>query len=308
MRIVRALPALLALLLACTSARASENFTQHYPLGVNTFASGFLPAPGSGYFFDYSQYASMRGSRGGDGQVTNPAFAMAIKSNSSRLIYTWPGIKVGGMNYTTGLVLPVVALDMQIRPGLRGTATGIGDIALQNYLSGQTANHSLAFAAGITVNMPTGQYRPSQLVNAGTNHWTWSPNASVTWKPTAHWDVSGTLALEFNSTNKANGYRSGADFCLDYGATYNLLAGPTGWGMGVQGYAFRQLQDDTRSGTGLATGGNRGQVFSLGPQLRYAFASGALVLKYQAEFEARNRPTANRVWLQFSLHFPRGAR
>jgi hypothetical protein len=82
--------------------------------------------------------------------------------------------------------------------------------------------------------------------------------------------------------------------------------GPENWSRatgpqtGVSGYVYRQIRDDEVNGQKFGDG-NRGQVLSIGPFLRYHPAKNwGLTLKWQIEGDARNRTQGNRIFLQFA--------
>jgi hypothetical protein len=286
----------LAACVATTSVLASENGTQHYPVGINTVTAGNMPPPGTLEYMNYMQEASMTALNG----PPAPEFGLTAITNASRLLYTWPSVSMSGLNVSTGLVIPVVHLDMRVG-GLHGSAFNLGDIDIQNYVSGADSSHTLFYFAGFDVNPPTGRYDRGAIINTGNNHYTLTPNAGFTWMPSKLWEVTGAVASEFNTVNPATHYRSGNDIDVDYAVTYRPLAGIPAFGVGVQGYAFQQLGDDFQNGTKVGADGHRGREFGIGPQLRYDMGIGGLVLKYQHLFAVRNRPSGERVWFQFAV-------
>jgi hypothetical protein len=54
-------------------------------------------------------------------------------------------------------------------------------------------------------------------------------------------------------------------------------------------------------GEKVSPDGNRGRTVGLGPMIRYDIDHGGFALKWQREFEVRNRPVSNVFWFQFSL-------
>lgn len=134
------------------------------------------------------------------------------------------------------------------------------------------------------------------------NYWTVSPSINVTYLPTPQREISGTALLEFNSENPATNYRSGTDFIFD-GAIgyYPMPETMPKLKVSLQGYALQQLSDDTQNGASV---GNRGRSFGIGPQISYdVVPGGGLVLKYQRDFDARNRAEGDSAWLQFAMPF-----
>ncbi len=289
---------LLALLTA-SPVLASENGTQHYPVGINTVTAGNLPPSGRLEYFNYVQDASMTSLNEPDGPTPAPKFKLDVLTSASRLLYSWPGLTVAGLHVSSGVVIPIVHLNVKLAGQNRGAA-GIGDIDIQNYLSGSTIDKKLFYFVGLDVTPPTGHYIKNALVNAGNNYYTLTPNAGITWMPSEAWEVTGSIAAEFNTINRATHYRSGTDVDVDYAITYRPLTRVRAFGVGMQGYIFKQLSDDLSHGIAVGVGGNRGQEFAIGPQVRYDTGAGGLVFKYQHLFSVRNRPSGDRVWIQFA--------
>ena len=51
----------------------------------------------------------------------------------------------------------------------------------------------------------------------------------------------------------------------------------------------------------MAGNGFRGQAFAIGPALRYQFDKAGLELRWLKEFEVRNRPEGDALWLKLVL-------
>jgi hypothetical protein len=293
--------AIIAMGLTCsTAAWATENGTQHFPIGVNTISAGNLPPPGMLQYLDYLQVAPSPESHGADGKNTGANFDLTAEANASRFLYTWKGVSIAGLNYTTGLVVPIVNLNLNVN-GAHGHNTSIGDIDVQNYLGGHNQSHTLFYFFGLDTYIPTGSYNVNRMINVGSNYYTFSPNANVTWMPTKRWELTGSIFPEFNTVNHADHYHSGSDIDVDYGVTYRPFAHNQKLGVGLNGFFYKQLGDDTIDGAKVDGTGYKGRVFAIGPQARYDWAFGGVVLKYQHEFAVVNRPAGEQVWLQFAL-------
>jgi hypothetical protein len=286
-------------LLATTPALATEYGTQHYPVGINTVAAGNLPPPGMLQYLNYFQVVSMPTSRGPDGAAAVPDFNISVVTNAARFLYTWKSISVGSLNYSTGLVIPVVRLDLQVH-GRSGRDFSVGDLNFQNYLSGANSDHSLFYRLGVDLAAPTGHYNKNDVVSVGLNYFSVTPNAAFTWMPSPTFEATGSLVTELNFANPATDYHSGNNVDLDYAFTVRPLASNRSLGLGVQGYFFKQVSDDTLSGVRVGPDGHRGQEFGFGPQLRYNIGFGGVVLKYQRTYAVRNRPSGDKMWLMFA--------
>ena len=122
------------------------------------------------------------------------------------------------------------------------------------------------------------------------------PFYGITWFPSEGWEASAAATVSFNQTNQTTGYRSGREALVDFGA--DRVVAP-GLRVGLSGYAYKQLSDDVLNGVTVA-GGNRGQVFALGPQVRYrASKNFGITFKWHPEFKVENRSVGNRAFIQF---------
>lgn len=288
-----------SLLALASPALATENGTQHYPIGVNTVADGNLPPPGMLQLLNYFQVNTNPVLTNGAGDKALPKFDLSAEANAVRFLYTWK-FPIGGFHYTSGLVVPVVNLDLDVM-GNRDHDTDLGDIDIQNYLGHVSEDHKIFWYAGLDTYVPTGHYRLQNLINTGLNYYTFAPNINVTYNVSPKLELTSTFFSEFNTTNKADHYHSGDDVDLDYGVTYRPFASVPAFGLGVNGYFYKQVSDDTIYGVLTSPDGSRGQEFAFGPQFRYDIPFGGFVLKYQHEFDVKNRPRGEKIWLQFAV-------
>src|ERR1700691_1321813 len=152
-------------LLVCGPAFATENGTQHYPIGVNSVAAGNLPLPGMLQYFDYAQMATTPVDMDNNGNKINNKFDLTAVANASRFLYTWTP-QIGPFHYTSGIVVPIVSLNLHVA-GMHGSDFHPGDIDLQNYLGGATADHKFFYFFGLDTYVPTGDYSRNALINTG---------------------------------------------------------------------------------------------------------------------------------------------
>jgi hypothetical protein len=281
------------------SAQATENGTQHYPIGVNTIADGNLPPPGMLQLLSYAQVADSPAVVDSSGHKVVPNFDLGVDAEALRFLYTFKPA-IGPWHYTAGFVQPFVNLDLDVM-GTKGHDFNLGDLDIQNYLGYVSPDHKVFYSFGIDTYVPTGHYNKSALINTGSNYYTIAPNLNLTYNPSPKWELTATLFSEFNTTNKADDYHSGDDVDVDYGVTYRPFAQMPNFGLGPQGYFYKQVTNDRLSGATVSPDGNRGQEFAVGPQLRYDIPFGAFVLKYQQEYNVENRPRGDKVWFQFAI-------
>lgn len=96
-------------------------------------------------------------------------------------------------------------------------------------------------------------------------------------------------------------YQNGIDFHLDWGASQFVSKNVH---VGVVGYFFQQLTDD--SGPGAKLGGFRGQAVGLGPQVGFIIPlskdyQGYINVKGYKDLETENRAKTWSTWVTFSL-------
>lgn len=284
-------------ILVAPLAGATENGAISYPLGVNTVLNGILPPPGGTQFYDYLQFYDARQMAGPTGGSAVPNFKLDAFVEAVRLVHTW-GATAGPFTFSTGMVLPTLNLNLHVG-ALSGRRTGIGDLVVQPLMIGY-ANTAHTLFAYFTpdVSLKTGAYSTTNVVNPGRNVNAFMPNLNVTWFPKKDWELSATATYEMDSPNHATGFHSGNVAIFEYLIGYSLTPK---WQLGVQGYFLKQVTDDVANGNSV---GNRGQAVAIGPQLVYHFAPHAgVVVKYQREFDVRNRPRGNRLWAEASFPF-----
>lgn len=281
-------------------AEATENGVQHYPIGSLTVASGTLPPPGMLQWLNYGVATWNPNLAGNQGTNAVPDFSLSTWAEAPRFLYTWSNAMVGPFHYTTGLVTPFIHADLNVE-GHTGRDTNFGDIDIENYLGYASPDHKLFYYFGFETYMPTGHYNKHDLLSVGSNYWTFGPSFDITWNVNEKFELAATAISEFNTENHADRYHSGNDFDLDWGTTYRPLDRLPKFGVGIQGYVYKQFTDDKVSGISVFPDGHRGQEIGFGPQLRYDIPFGGFVLKYQHEYEVRNRPRGAKVWLEFAI-------
>jgi hypothetical protein len=74
------------------------------------------------------------------------------------------------------------------------------------------------------------------------------------------------------------------------------------WAVGANGYYYKQITDDEIDGDTVED--NKGQAMGLGPMLSYsASPANSFIIKYQKEFEVKNRPCGEKVWIKGFIFF-----
>ena len=294
------LPSLALAALCATPALATENGLTEYPIGVNTVWPGLLPRPGDTYFFDYTQYYDAQALAGPNGENAAPGFHADIGVTALRLLHTWK-LPVGPFTVTSGIVTPILSSDLHVA-GLSGNAFGLLDLTLQPvYLGYVNPAHTLFTYFGIDIFLPTGDYDARSLVNLGNNYYTYSPNGAVTWFASRRFQLSLEVQAEAHTLNETTRYQSGDTINFDGSAEYVPFPTMPKVHLGIQGFYFQQLTDDSLRGARYLDG-YRGRAFAIGPQVRYDYwEGGAIALKWQHEFDVENRTRGDRIWLEFAV-------
>lgn len=277
---------------------ATENGNEHYPLGVLTVQPAILPPPGDTEFYNYDAY--VEGSRFADNHGNSspqlPGFNLQVYVEAPRLIHTWNST-IGPFNISSGITFNIFSTHLGVG-GENFNRFAVGDVSIQPlWLTYNTS--TFHFLIGPNIWAPTGAYDKNNPASPGLNYWTFAPEVAVTWLPQPAWELSADMFTQFNTTNNATHYRSGNDSNIDFLVGWRPLAVAPKVQLGVSGYIYRQWSDDRANGQTVLD--NRGRVLGIGPQIRWdVIPHGGLVFKLQHEFDVRNRPEGNRIWIEFA--------
>ena len=285
------------LALVAANAWGTEGGGGTYANGAESFMAGALPPPGL-YYLNYLTHYSADRLNDRHGDKVPVDFKVNATANVSRLVYMTNQQILGGTYGVYGLIpLAHVSASLTTPAGHASSSEwGVGDLSFSPFL---VAWHSKNWhsAAAIEFTAPTGRYDRHELGNIGRNYWSVQPVYAATWLGDSGIEVSGKFMYDFNAENNDTDYRSGQEFHFDYGVGYH--AGP--WTLGVGGYYYKQTTDDKQHGSKVGPDGNRGQVFAIGPALKYDFSKLSLEARYQKEMDVENRPEGYKLWLKLVL-------
>lgn len=281
-----------AALLCTPMAYATEGGGSIYPVGTENYVCCALPPPGV-YGMVFAQRYHASEVRGNDGQVvTPPTFGVTAYAVAPRLVWVTP-TTLAGASLGFHAILPVVNLDVEVMPGLAQKKSGLGDMVFGPAL-GWHHSPQLHSVLALDIYAPTGKYDKGDLANIGRNHWALQPVAGVSWIDPAGLNADAKLMWTYNLKNKDTGYRSGREFIVDYDLGWGL---GNGWVLGVGGYVYRQLNDDSQNGATVAN--NKGRALAIGPSVKYDSGKGWFVTaKYQTETSVRNRADGAAFWVK----------
>lgn len=201
---------------------------------------------------------------------------------------------------------------------IEDTTSGIGDITLTPLVGWHTGNWH--YSAALSIYAPTGSYTtasidvPNRTINAlntGKNIWSFQPVFAAThFDPATGLEFSGAASLLISTRNKATDYQNAPALNLEGTVLQHMKSGLA---LGVSGYAYQQIGDDSGSGavaTRTALGANslKARVYGLGPMVTYSGATvfghdASFQLKYFKEFESKRRFESDVLWVNMSLTF-----
>lgn len=174
---------------------------------------------------------------------------------------------------------------------------------------------SLAWTSGndnwmtyLTGDIPVGDYDSKSLANIGIGHGAIDAGGGYTYLNSQNGrEFSAVLGFTYNFENTDTNYKNGIDSHLDWAASQFLSAN---WQVGIAGYVYYQLTDDT--GTGAKLGAFKSRVAAIGPEVGYAFTIGGLPayanLRGYWEFWAQNRLEGYTVYATLSIPLGGGAK
>jgi hypothetical protein len=177
--------------------------------------------------------------------------------------------------------------------------TSFGDVIPQVTLKWNQGVHNfMTYAMG---DIAVGDYDPNRLANLGIGHGAADWGGGYTYfNPQTGNEFSGVAGFTYNFKNPDTQYQNGIDFHFDWGASHFFTRQLQ---LGIVGYYFQQISDDT--GAGATLGGFRSRIAGIGPQIGYLFPVGGMQgyvnLKGYKDFAAENRPEGWSVWLTFAV-------
>jgi hypothetical protein len=273
-------------------AQATEGGGSIYAVGNENFICCALPPPGV-YGIVYAQSLTADKVRGNDGQVVTPStFKVKATALAPRLVWVSP-YQVVGASFGLHTILPIVALDVNVVPGVAQSNTGIGDVVFGPFL-GWHHSQNLHTVAALDFFAPTGKYSITDIANIGRNYWAMQTVYGVSWIDPAGLNADAKMMYTFNQKNKDTQYKSGQEFIVDYALGWGLGNGFT---VGVGGYLYQQTTDDKLDGATVAD--NKGRTLAIGPSVKYDSGKGWFITaKYQTDTNVRNRADSKAFWLK----------
>lgn len=314
----RAILAILAIVAAClgVDAGAEEGGSGHYvPGSMASFVDAVAPDEA---FLLRLNVVDYRGSAGKDLLLPiagTTALGVAAQSTAAGLTAFWrPPIEIGqGWSYAMSATLPYVWMRVtasasagKYGAALSSSSDGLGDMVLMPLMLNQNIDPDFNINYRLALYAPTGSYEVGRLSNTGKNFWTAEPTVGLMYFGKQNGiEASLFTGVDFNRENPATQYKSGTQFHLD-----GTLSQHFPWqgglaGLGLTGYFYRQVTDD--SGPGASLGAFRGQTTGIGPVASFVTKLGGhdliAELKWLHELDVQNRLKGDFVWLKVLYKF-----
>jgi hypothetical protein len=296
---------------AAAPALAVEGGIGAYFMGTRDTFAGIVPPPGTylSFTYDYLEGSVDGLSVGGlpiraDTDLRLTLLRVGITQSFATDL--WGGTPA--VNLTIPYLNPQLTWTA-VTPPLEGAAiddetSGLGDLSVTGLVGWH--RDKLHFSTGLTVYAPTGDYdtatvnlaeRTVDALSNGKNVWSFQPFVAATWlDPSSGFEASGAASLLFSTENAATDYQTAPALQLE-GAVVQRIR--TGWGFGLTGYFYQQLDDDSGRGaeqTRAALGAEslQARVAGVGPIVTYSggqiFGGDVSVkFKYVREFAAKRR-------------------
>ncbi|MCZ0963766.1 transporter [Paracoccus benzoatiresistens] len=145
----------------------------------------------------------------------------------------------------------------------------------------------------------------------GKNVWRFQPFVAATWLDTyTGLEASGAVSLLFSSENSATNYQTAPAIQLECAVVQRIWSG---WGFGLKGYLYQQLDDDSGSDaeqtrSALGADSLQARVAGAGPIIIYSGgklvgADVSLKMNYVTEFAAKRRFDSDTFTVSLALSF-----
>lgn len=290
-------------------ARADESgvpfwFSGQYASFAAVPATLGFSVPMQGYFYDGSASRSKTFPSGGVATaglsssapllLIQPTFAPETKIWGGQLAL---GLGFGFGNNTTDADLALSSLSTELNRS--DSVTGFTDLYPIASLAWNKGDDN--WMAYITGDIPIGDYSPDRLANIGIGHGAIDAGGGYTYfDQVKGQEFSVVMGLTYNMENQETNYQNGIDMHIDWAASQFL---DEHWQVGVVGYAYNQLTND--SGSGNHVGAFKSSVAAIGPQIGYAFTVNGQPayanLRVYWEFGAVNRVEGGAIFATLSV-------
>jgi hypothetical protein len=288
-----------------TAAQSWAGGGQHYPNGVEDFAVGAMPPPGT-YLVNYMILAQKNSLRDNSGKSLPADFNASVFAEVPRLIYVSP-YTLFGASLAAHVFVPFYSADVTASsaaiPPLNFNVNdkGVGDIIFSPLVFGWHFGPELHAVLALDMWAPTGNYDKNNPATQilSKNHWTFEPVLAVSYLKEG-FDASAKLMYDFNTRNSDTSTDPGQEFHVDWALGYGLKNGLSG---GVVGYNYWQTTDDEVNGVTVKDSSSR--VGGVGVGIKYWPKMGpfSMTLKQYWEYSAKNIATGPQTQFKISYAF-----
>jgi hypothetical protein len=310
---------------AGSPALAVEGGIGAYFMGTRDTFAGIVPPPGTYLSFTYDHLEGKVDGLSVGGLPIRADTDLSLNLLRVGITQSFEGQLWGGtpaINLTIPYVNPQLTWTA-VTPPLAGAAiddqtSGFGDISVTALVGWH--RDKFHYSTGLTVYAPTGEYdtatvdlrdRSVDALSNGKNVWTFQPFVAATWLDIeTGFEASGAMSLLFSTENSATDYQTAPAIQLE-GAVVQRIR--SGWGFGLTGYFYQQIDDDSGSGADLTRAALdadslQARVAGAGPIVTYSGgqlfgADVSLKMKYVAEFGAKRRFESDIVTVNLALAF-----
>lgn len=279
----------LAVIASAEAADGPPPPSVNQPAGINlggtSFYDGFAGPPGLSHlvYLKYDSASSFRDKNGHENRAFDDP-KLNVVTLLNQLSYYSPETIGAGAHLGWNLIVPIVSLDGSFGDGgarLKDNATGLGDITTgpQVQFDPIVDSHGRpVFVQRFAMNfiLPTGKYDKHKDFNQSSNFYSVNPYWAATWMPAPRWEMSWRLHYLHNFKN--DDPASSSPLLFEGQPVRDTQAGDAAWAnftasyevmpklsVGLNGYYFKQLEDDKVNGRTLAD--SREKVLGIGPGL-----------------------------------------
>jgi anthranilate 1,2-dioxygenase (deaminating, decarboxylating) large subunit len=280
-------------------------------LGFTSFLDGAPPAGPGLYLSEYLQYYTADRINDDSGNKIDPFKGVDVWVLMNQLIYQSDQAVFFGGKWGLNFMLPIVSIDADVLPD---SGNGLGDLLIGPYIQWDPimgANGPLMVnRIELQTIFPTGEYDSDNLLNAGSNHYSFNPYwaATVFLGPKA--TVSWRLHYLWNGKNDDFSFgglmpsdvdlEPGDAVHANFAAAYEVL--PKQLRLGINGYWFDQITDTKVDGVKDPSLSEK--VFAIGPGAVWHFSQDThLFVNAYFETDAESRPEGERYNLRLVHHF-----
>lgn len=292
-------------------AEAAEYGLSNYQLGLVLPLAGYTPPPGV-YFWDSFFLYQGSGNLYQNTKIKNPSrVTYNFAANIFVLAWITDATLFGGDlgfaytgaygSDTTTVVKPYTdafGVNRHVTP--QQSVSGYTDTEFSAILGWQAgAQHWNLTVSGF---VPTGDYDAARIAQMSLNRPAVDVKGAYSFLSLeTGLEASAALGVTVNGVNTATNYQSGAELHLEWTLAQHL---PFGLSVGVGGYFYQQITND--SGAGNQLGAFKGRIAAVGPIVTYTLQAGAQQVNFDArwfhQFAAHNRVEGDAIYA--TLGFP----